>query len=79
MFGQKTPYICYKGTIYIGLYSIYSYDFISHNAKAIQLDDSFDDTNRRFMRMIQESEVREALKRMKGGKSMGPNGIPIKA
>jgi len=28
--------------------------------------------------MIQESEVREALKRMKEGKSMGPDGIPIK-
>ena len=42
-----------------------------------QLDDSFDDTNKRFMRRIQESEVREALKRMKGGKTMGPDGIPI--
>ena len=29
------------------------------------------------MRRIQESEVREALKRMKGGKAMGPDGIPI--
>ena len=27
---------------------------------------------------IQESEVRQALKRMKGGKAMGPDGIPIK-
>jgi len=44
----------------------------------VQLDDSFDDTNRRFVRRIQESEVREALKRMKGGKAMGPDGIPIK-
>ena len=42
-----------------------------------ELDDSFDDTNRRFVRRIQESEVREALKRMKGGKAMGPDGIPI--
>ena len=42
-----------------------------------QLDDSFDDTNRPFVRRIQESEVREALKRMKGGKTMGPDGIPI--
>ena len=38
----------------------------------VQLDNSFDDTNRRFVRRIQESEVREALKRMKGGKAMGP-------
>jgi hypothetical protein len=43
----------------------------------IQLDDSFDDLNRCFVRRIQESEVKEALKRMKGGKPMGPNGIPI--
>jgi hypothetical protein len=43
----------------------------------IQLDDSFDDLNRCFVRRIQESEVKEALKRMKGGKVMGPDGIPI--
>ena len=42
-----------------------------------QLDDSFDDTNMRFVQRIQESEVRDALKRMKGGTAMGPNGIPI--
>ena len=41
-----------------------------------RLDNSFDDINRRFVRRIQESEVREALKRMKGGKAMGPDGIP---
>ena len=39
----------------------------------VQLDDSFDDTSRRFVRRIQESEVREALKRMKEGKTMGPD------
>jgi hypothetical protein len=27
--------------------------------------------------MIQESEVKDALKRMKGSKAMGPDGIPI--
>ena len=43
-----------------------------------QLDDSFDDTNRRFVWRIQKSEVREALKRMKEGKAMGPDGILIK-
>jgi hypothetical protein len=42
-----------------------------------ELDDSFDDTSRRFVRRIQEAEIREALKRMKGGKAMGPDGIPI--
>jgi hypothetical protein len=29
------------------------------------------------VRRIQEYEVKDALKRMKGGKTMGPNGIPI--
>jgi hypothetical protein len=42
-----------------------------------QLDDSFDDLNRCFVCRIQESEVKEALKRMKGGKAMDPDGIPI--
>ena len=42
-----------------------------------ELDDSFDDTNRRFVRRIQEVEIGEALKRMQGGKAMGPDGIPI--
>ena len=43
----------------------------------LELDDSFDDTNRYFVRGIQEAEIGEALKRMKGGKAMGPDGIPI--
>ena len=34
-----------------------------------------DDTNRRFVRRIQEVEIGEALKRMKGGKTKGPDGI----
>jgi hypothetical protein len=42
-----------------------------------QLDDSFDDLNRCFVRRIQELEVKEALKRMKVCKMMGPDGIPI--
>jgi hypothetical protein len=42
-----------------------------------QLNDTFDDLNRFFVRRIQESEVKEALKRMKRGKAMGPDGIPI--
>jgi hypothetical protein len=41
------------------------------------LDDSFNDLNICFVCRIQESEVKEALKRMKGGKAMGPDGIPI--
>ncbi|KAK1661097.1 hypothetical protein QYE76_049256 [Lolium multiflorum] len=42
-----------------------------------KLDDSFDDTNRHFVRRIQELEVKEAHKRMKGGKSLGPDDISI--
>ena len=37
----------------------------------LELDDSFDDTNRRFVRRIQEVEIGEALKRMKS-RSDGP-------
>ena len=37
----------------------------------IQLDDPFDDTNIRFVRRIQETEVREALKKTKENKVMG--------
>jgi hypothetical protein len=40
-------------------------------------DISSDDLNRHFVRRIQKSEVKDALKRMKGGKAMGPDGIPI--
>jgi hypothetical protein len=43
---------------------------------AIELDDSID-TNKRFVRRIQESEVKEALKKMKTGKTLGPDDIPI--
>lgn len=43
----------------------------------VKLDDSFDDTNRRFVRRIQKSEVKAALTRMKGGKALGPDNIPI--
>jgi hypothetical protein len=43
---------------------------------AIELDDSID-TNRRFVWRIQESEVNEALKKMKTDKALGPDDIPI--
>jgi Reverse transcriptase (RNA-dependent DNA polymerase) len=43
---------------------------------AIELDDSID-TNRRFVRRIQESEAKKALKKMKTGKALGPDDIPI--
>jgi hypothetical protein len=42
-----------------------------------ELDDSFNDTSRRFVRRIQEYEVKKALKMMKGGKTTGPDCIPI--
>jgi hypothetical protein len=47
-------------------------------SSSIELDISLDDLNRHFARRIQESEVKDVLKRMKGGKVMGPDGIPIK-
>jgi Reverse transcriptase (RNA-dependent DNA polymerase) len=43
---------------------------------AIKLDDSID-TNKRFVRRIQESEVKEALKKMKTSKALGLDDIPI--
>jgi hypothetical protein len=41
------------------------------------LDISSDDLNRQFVHRIQESEVKDALKKMKGGKAMGLDEIPI--
>ncbi|KAJ7942848.1 Retrovirus-related Pol polyprotein LINE-1 [Quillaja saponaria] len=41
------------------------------------LDDTFDDTNRRFVRWIRAQEVKEAMHKMKNGKALGPNDIPI--
>jgi len=40
-----------------------------NESSTIELDDSFDETSMRFVRRIQESEVKEALERMKGGKA----------
>ncbi|ONM02098.1 Retrovirus-related Pol polyprotein LINE-1 [Zea mays] len=48
-----------------------------NESATIELDEPFDDNNRGFVRRIQEYEVKEALKRMKVGKAMGPDGIPI--
>jgi hypothetical protein len=47
-------------------------------SSSIKLDISSDDLNRQFVRRIQESKVKDVLKRMKGGKVMGPDGISIK-
>jgi len=43
---------------------------------AIELDDSVDN-NRRFVQRIQKSEVKEALKKMKTDKTLGPYDILI--
>jgi hypothetical protein len=43
----------------------------------IKLDISSDDLNRQFVHMIQESEIKDVLKKMKRGKVMGPDVIPI--
>jgi hypothetical protein len=47
-------------------------------SSAIELDISSDDLSRHFVRRIQEFEVKDGLKRMKGGKAMGPDEIPLK-
>jgi hypothetical protein len=60
--GENTSIICLMG---------------ENEGSTFELDDLFDDTNRRFVRRMQEAEIGEALKRMKGGKAMGPDGIPI--
>jgi hypothetical protein len=44
---------------------------------SIELDISSNDINRQFIRRIQESEVKNALKRMKGGKVMDSDVLPI--
>jgi hypothetical protein len=46
-------------------------------SSSIELDISSDDLNRQFVHRIQEFEVKDALKRMKRGKAMGPDEIPI--
>jgi hypothetical protein len=45
-------------------------------SSSIELDISSDDLNKQFMHR-EESEVKDALERMKGGKAMSPDGIPI--
>jgi hypothetical protein len=44
---------------------------------SIELDISSDELNKQFVHRIQESVVTDAFKRIKGGKAMGPDGIPI--
>jgi hypothetical protein len=44
---------------------------------SIVLDFSSDDLNKHFMCRIKEYEVKDALKRMNGGKAMGLDEIPI--
>jgi hypothetical protein len=44
---------------------------------SIESDIFSDDLNRQFVRRIQESEVKDDLKRVKGGKAMGADGIHI--
>jgi hypothetical protein len=46
-------------------------------SSSIELDISSNDLNRHFVSRIQESEVKDAFKRMKGDKAMGLDGIPI--
>ncbi|KAJ7949585.1 Retrovirus-related Pol polyprotein LINE-1 [Quillaja saponaria] len=41
------------------------------------LDDTFNDTNRRFVRRIRAHKVKEAMHKMKNGKALGPDDILI--
>jgi hypothetical protein len=50
---------------------------VDSGSSSIELDISSDDLNRQFVCRIQEYEVKDVLKRMKGGKTMGPDEIPI--
>jgi hypothetical protein len=47
------------------------------DSSSIELDISSGDLNRQFVCWIQESNIKNALKRMKGGKTMDLDGIPI--
>ena len=47
------------------------------NTSEVDLVDVFDDENRRFVRRVRAHEVKEALKKMKTRKALGPDGIPI--
>jgi hypothetical protein len=46
-------------------------------SSSIELDISSYYLNRQFVHRIQKSDVKDVLKRMNGGKVMGPDGIPI--
>jgi hypothetical protein len=46
-------------------------------SSSIELDISSDYLNRQFVHRIQKYDVKDVLKRMNGGKVMGPDGIPI--
>jgi hypothetical protein len=46
-------------------------------SSSIELDISSDDLNRQSVHRIQESEVKDVSKRMKGAKTMSPDGISI--
>jgi len=56
------------------------FDKLFNGSSTQDLDDltiQCQDMNRNYMHRISESEVKEALKRMKSRKAVGPDGIPI--
>jgi len=56
------------------------FDKLFNGSSTRDLDDltiQCQDMNRNYMRRISEYEVKEALKRMKSRKVIGPDGIPI--
>ena len=56
------------------------FDKLFNGSSTQDLDDlttQCQDMNHNYMRRVSESEVKEALKRMKSMKTVGPDGIPI--
>ena len=56
------------------------FDKLFNDSSTQDLDDltiQCQDINHNYMRRISESDVKEALKRMKSRKAVGPNRIPI--
>jgi len=48
-----------------------------NDSDTFELEDTIEESNRQFVRRIREAEVKEALNRMKVGKALGPDEIPI--
>ena len=70
-----TVVLCFSETNYSTCIKEMVYQII--HQRTIYFQDFFKLVNECLFWRIQEVEIGEALKRMKGGKAMGPDGIPI--